>query len=80
VEARDIGEEDWGRGNRVKQESSSFSKKRTKKLLFLEICAVSSMSDRRQGRRIKSFLLLFIKKEGLACARSAFTRLPWAMA
>jgi hypothetical protein len=60
----------------VKQESSSFLKKRTKKLLFLELFAVPLMSDRRQGRRIKSFLLLFFKKEGLASARSALTRLP----
>jgi hypothetical protein len=47
-------------------------KKRTKKLLFLELPRVSSSTDRRQRRKTKSFLLLFFKKEVLAFARPAF--------
>jgi hypothetical protein len=55
-------------GNLVKQGSSSFLKKRTKKLLFPQVNAVLFLSDRGQGRRVKSFLLLFFKKEGLVFA------------
>jgi hypothetical protein len=43
------------------QESSSFLKKRTKKLLVHEARRL-----RQRGARAKSFLLLFFKKEGLA--------------
>jgi hypothetical protein len=49
-------------GNRVNKESSSFLKKRTKKLLI--IWAEPMRKDRSQAD--KSFLLLFFKKEGLA--------------
>jgi serine/threonine-protein kinase len=47
-------------------ESSSFLKKRTKKLLFLKRSPGSPSLDRRPARGIKSFLLLFFKKEGLS--------------
>jgi hypothetical protein len=66
----------------VKEESSSFLKKGgarpagTKKLLCFEPCSVSCGTDRRQSRGIKSFLLLFFKKEVLSFARPALTRLP----
>jgi len=50
----------------VKEGSSSFLKKRTKKLLFIAVRIVPVLSFRRQGRRNKSFLLLFFKKEVLA--------------
>jgi hypothetical protein len=49
-------------GHRVKEGSSSFLKKRTKKLLFIEPDTVPCGADRRQRRRLKSFLLLFFKK------------------
>jgi hypothetical protein len=50
----------------VKEKSSSFLKKRTKKLLFFrdktQACRINHPSD----ANFKSFLLLFFKKEGLA--------------
>jgi hypothetical protein len=55
--------------------SSSFLKKRTKKLLFLELPIGAFVPGRQRDRRIKSFLLLFFKKEGLAFGGLAFTRL-----
>jgi hypothetical protein len=52
-----------GRGNReTKEASSSFLKKRTKKLLH----PGSSLSGKAEAETDKSFLLLFFKKEGLA--------------
>jgi hypothetical protein len=53
------------KGGVAAEERSSFLKKRTKKLLFLEVRTVPSVSDRRQGQTGKSFLLLFFKKEVL---------------
>ncbi len=67
----DLGRED---GNTAKEARSSFLKKRTKKLLFLKPFS----TDRGTRRRIKSFLLLFFKKEVLAFARP--TRLAWGRA
>jgi hypothetical protein len=48
-------------GNRLKEESSSFLKKRTKKLLLIG-------ARLRPERGSKSFLLLFFKKEDLSIA------------
>jgi hypothetical protein len=46
----------------VKKGSSSFLKKRTKKLLDIR----PSFSGEAEAKTIESFLLLFFKKEGLA--------------
>jgi hypothetical protein len=53
--------------------STSFLKKRSKKLLILRVCHRSVPRDDIHGLRNKSFLVLFFKKELL----SSFSRLPW---
>jgi hypothetical protein len=59
------GASGWVKGKRSKQ-ACSFLKKRTKKLL--QIWPRSILEGR--SRTIKSFLLLFFKKEGLAYTRA----------
>jgi hypothetical protein len=49
----------------VKEGSGSFLKKRTKKLLVCQARADPTVSGRGQGRKSKSFLVLFFKKEPL---------------
>jgi hypothetical protein len=46
-----------------------FFEKKNQKTFILEPRRVSFSTDRREHRRIKSFLLLFFKKEVLAFAR-----------
>jgi hypothetical protein len=60
-------------GKRGKEGSSSFLKKRTKKLLLVAVWAVETWAGRGQARHGKSFLLLFFKKEalGFACEEDA---------
>jgi hypothetical protein len=53
----------WGLG----KGSGSFLKKRTKKLLDLAVRVGAAVSGLGQGRRRKSFLVLFFKKEPLPC-------------
>jgi hypothetical protein len=48
--------------DRGEEGSGSFLKKRTKKLLDLAVRVVPAVSGHGQGRRRKSFLLLFFKK------------------
>jgi hypothetical protein len=50
----------------MKKEECSFLKKRTKRLLYLVPADRSgTWPDRWEGRRLKSLLLLFFRKEGL---------------
>jgi hypothetical protein len=54
----------------VERGSSSFLKKRTKKLLRIWARSLApALSGKVEAKIIKSFLLLFFKKEGLASGR-----------
>jgi hypothetical protein len=67
----------------VKEESGSFLKKEgapargNQKTSMFRATTVSCGTDRRKCLEIKSFLLLFFKKEVLSFSLPAFSRLPW---
>jgi hypothetical protein len=61
-------------GNRVKEESGSFLKKRTKKLLL--VWAEPIRKGRSRNRQ--KFFASFFQKRRPCLSLLAFTRLPWA--